>query len=163
MVDDHPLQHRPRTTRERRNELFAVLNDEGKTPEKFHEALKMAIEYIRGQKREKNQPPTLLSPDEVPWKTSSEYVREYADELDLSDVVMRYAEYLSQKYGFDKGTNGTPKGIATGAIYYTSLKFEEPITQEVIYNVTGVTKVSIRNNWQYIADQENDDNLYPRK
>lgn len=81
------------------------------------------------------------------------FVDEYADALGLSDETRELAHNVVT-VGIDQGiaSGKSPAGFAAAAVYYAATLRDERCTQDEIHEVSGVSKITIRNRYQEQAE-----------
>jgi len=87
---------------------------------------------------------------------AEELVSEYASELDelYSDKHDRRARALAQNAELNEPINRTPASIAAGSIYAAGLLINQPLTQQQVAEVTGVTEPTLRDAYREILESE---------
>lgn len=81
------------------------------------------------------------------------YVRDFAEDLDLSDALLQKALDITEVCR-DEGMHSgkSPTGFAAGAIYAASTLTGERVTQEAISQTSDVSTVTIRNRYKKQLD-----------
>lgn len=81
------------------------------------------------------------------------FVDEYAETLGLSEetrALARNVVTVATEEGVASGKS--PSGFAAAAVYYAAKLRDEPCTQEEVHEVSGVSKITIRNRYQEQAE-----------
>lgn len=81
------------------------------------------------------------------------FVDEYCDALGLSDETRELARNVVT-VGIDQGiaSGKSPSGFAAAAVYYAAMLRDERCTQDDVHEVSGVSKITIRNRYQEQAE-----------
>ncbi len=81
------------------------------------------------------------------------FVDEYCEKLGLSEETRELAQNVvtvATKEGVASGKS--PSGFAAAAVYYAAKLRDEPCTQKDVHEVSGVSKITIRNRYQEQAE-----------
>ncbi|SNZ13515.1 Transcription factor TFIIB repeat-containing protein [Natronoarchaeum philippinense] len=81
------------------------------------------------------------------------FIDEYCDALKLSDDTRTLAHNVVT-VGIDQGiaSGKSPAGFAAAAVYYAAMLQDEQCTQDDVHEVSGVSKITIRNRYQEQAE-----------
>jgi len=81
------------------------------------------------------------------------FVDEYCDALGLSDETRELAHNVVT-VGIEQGiaSGKSPSGFAAAAVYYAAALGDEGCTQDDVHEVSGVSKITIRNRYQEQAE-----------
>lgn len=81
------------------------------------------------------------------------FVDEYCKKLDLADetrALARNVVTVATDEGIASGKS--PSGFAAAAVYYAATLCDEECTQDEVHDVSGVSKITIRNRYQEQAE-----------
>ncbi|KXA89143.1 hypothetical protein AKJ61_03490 [candidate division MSBL1 archaeon SCGC-AAA259B11] len=82
------------------------------------------------------------------------YVARFGSELNISGEAKVKAMNIIRKAQEEKLTSGkSPPGTAAGAIYIAALKCGERRTQREIAKVADITEVTVRNRYQELVEE----------
>ena len=85
-----------------------------------------------------------------------DYLSRFCSKLKLSKMTQEKANEVIEKAAEKELSSGkSPSGVAAAAIYIAAIICEEKRTQAEVAEVSGVTEVTIRNNYKVIADKLN--------
>ncbi|MFC4989820.1 MULTISPECIES: transcription initiation factor IIB [Saliphagus] len=83
----------------------------------------------------------------------TQYLRQYASKLDVSDEAERVArEILDTAKARGAHSGKSPAGIAAAAIYAAARLTNERLTQETVSEVSSVSEVTVRNRYQELLE-----------
>jgi transcription initiation factor TFIIB len=89
----------------------------------------------------------------VPPSKPADYVSRFCSELGLSTEVQRQAFRILKEIDDRDGSLAlSPVGTAAAAIYLASLASGERRPQKLVAKVAGVSEVTLRNRFRYVAD-----------
>lgn len=100
-----------------------------------------------------------VEPDDLPWTTAPEHAEDAMRELGITEgsEIWTHIHDLATKHGLEGslgGTSPTPASVAAGAIYAVCLLNDLRVTQAVVSEAIGVSRVAIRKSYQAICDCE---------
>jgi len=91
----------------------------------------------------------------VPPSKPADYVSRFCSELALSTRVQRQAHRILREIDDGDGSLAlSPVGTAAAAIYLAGLACGERRPQKLVAKVAGVSEVTLRNRFRYVADQD---------
>lgn len=89
----------------------------------------------------------------VPPAKPEDYVSRFCSELDLSAEARRHAmRILKEMDDADGSLSLSPVGTAAAAIYLACLASGERRPQKVVAKIAGVSEVTLRNRFRYVAE-----------
>lgn len=121
----------------------------------------LAVSRLDDMKRIKRDTKHVIQELELAVEPVSpdQYIPQFANELDVSQDHIREANRLIDELkGSPKISGYTPTGLAAAALFAAGVTTGKLITQELVADASGVTKVTIRNRYKLFidADPQND-------
>lgn len=95
-----------------------------------------------------------MNEQEIPWTTAPEHCETILESLpvEMSEQATEYARELAERY--DGEFDNRPSTIAACAVYFAGKYYSQLVTQPMVGEPVGVSKVAVSHAWVQIANAE---------